>query len=92
MLTITTFVFIITSPTSDEYFLYLTKSHGIDCYSFEASNCIHTKNELMSSKQTHLLFFMKAETSIFGEKDNKIRVVGLLNHFFVLENSLHQKT
>jgi hypothetical protein len=35
---------------------------------------------------------MTAETNIFGEEDNKIRVLGIFNHFFVLENSLHPKS
>ncbi|MBB3072783.1 hypothetical protein FHS14_005819 [Paenibacillus baekrokdamisoli] len=35
---------------------------------------------------------MTAETHIFGEKDNKIRVLGVFNHFFVIENKLHPKS
>lgn len=35
---------------------------------------------------------MTAETKNFGEADNKIRVVGIFNHFFVIENRLHPKS
>jgi len=34
---------------------------------------------------------MTAETKIFREADNKIRVLGIFNHFFVIENTLHPK-
>ncbi|HIW31811.1 MAG TPA: hypothetical protein IAA29_03400 [Candidatus Paenibacillus intestinavium] len=35
---------------------------------------------------------MTAETKIFGEVDNKIRVVGIFNRFFIIENNLHPKS
>lgn len=81
-----------TAPSTQDYDLYLHKIHGLDCDSRTSSNCFHTINDSKSGHITHLLFFMTAETNIFGEEDNKIRVLGIFNHFFVLENSLHPKS
>lgn len=81
-----------TAPSTQDYDLYLHKIHGLDCDSRTSSNYFHTINDSKSGHITHLLFFMTAETNIVGEEDNKIRVLGIFNHFFVLENSLHPKS
>ncbi|GGD95417.1 hypothetical protein GCM10010911_62630 [Paenibacillus nasutitermitis] len=81
-----------TKPSTQDYDIYLHKIHGLKCDSTESSNCFHTINDLKSSHLTHQIIFMTAETKIFGDTDNKIRVVGIFNHFFVIENSLHPKS
>ena len=72
--------------------MYLNKVHGIDCDSNVSRDCKHTKNDLFSSKITHSLFYMTAETNIYGDKYNNIRVIGILNNFFIVENNLELKT
>lgn len=86
------FVMVKTTPSTQDYDIYLHKVHGLKCDSSTSSNCFHTKNDLESAHITHLLIFMTTETHIFGEEDNKIRVLGIFNHFFVIENSLHPKS
>lgn len=81
-----------TKPSSQDYDNYLHKVHGLKCDSSESSNCFHTINDLKSSSLTHQIIFMTAETKNFGEADNKVRVVGIFNHFFVIENRLHPKS
>lgn len=81
-----------TTPSTQDYNLYLNKIHGLDCDNTSSSNCFHTINDLKSGHSTNLLIFMTAETNIFGEEDNKIHLLGIFNHFFVIENSLHPKS
>ncbi|OAS15631.1 hypothetical protein A8708_03330 [Paenibacillus oryzisoli] len=69
--------------------MYLLNVQKIDCEPAESTNCFHTKNDLMTSKLTHLIFYMTAESYIFGDEGNQIRVIGMFNHFFVIENHLH---
>lgn len=85
------FILAYTKPSSEDYEIYLREVHGLKCESAQMSNCFHTIDDLKSSSLTHQLIFMTARTNIFGEADNKIRVIGILNHFFVIENNLHPK-
>lgn len=83
------FVMASTRPSSKEYQMYLHNVQELNCEPTESSDCFHTKNDLLASRLTHLIFFMTADSHIFGDEDNKIRVIGMLNHFFVIENHLH---
>jgi hypothetical protein len=78
---------IATTPSYSDYHTYLQHVHGINCEK-ETTKCIHTSNDLMSEHIRSLPFYMTAETTIFNEESNKIRVIGIFGHFFILENSL----
>lgn len=77
-------VMVYTAPNSQDYDLYLHEILGIDRLDYSKSG-----------HSTHLLIFMIADTNISRKEDNKInkiRVLGIFNHFFVIENSLHPKS
>ncbi|NOV01185.1 hypothetical protein [Paenibacillus planticolens] len=79
-----------TRPSSEEYHAYLKTVHGLNCES-KSNGCMHTNLDLMTERILTLPFFMTASTWIFGEQNNEIRVLGIFNHFFVLENKLKPK-
>jgi len=76
-----------TTPSSKDYTNYLHKEHGLNCEAI-SDKCIHTKLDMESDAVHSLPFFMTATTTIFGDENNKIRVLGIFNHFFVIENNL----
>ncbi|GGD62683.1 hypothetical protein GCM10010911_20600 [Paenibacillus nasutitermitis] len=78
-----------TKPSSKDYKMFLQNVQGLKCNPADSSNCFHSENDLLASHLTHLFFYMTAESYIFGDVDNKICVIGIFNHFFVIENNLH---
>lgn len=80
-------VLVSTTPSSQDYHVYLKKEHGLNCEE-KTDKCIHAKFDMESEVVHSLPIFMIATTTIFGDENNKIRVLGIFNHFFVLENNL----
>ncbi|WNR42925.1 hypothetical protein [Paenibacillus roseipurpureus] len=80
-------ILVATKPSSKDYHAYLQVEHGLNCERV-SNKCIHTNLDLMSERIRSLPFFMMAKTQIFGDENNKIRVIGVFNHFFVIENKL----
>lgn len=63
-------------PSTKDYHDYLRNEHGLS-------------DQMISSEHIrHIPIYMTAETYIDGDQNNKIRVLGMFNHFFVLENKL----
>ncbi|MDQ8735782.1 hypothetical protein [Paenibacillus sp. LHD-38] len=64
------------TPSAMDYHDYLKNEHGLS-------------DKVISSEYIrHLPIYMTAETNISYDENNKIRVLGMFNHFFVLENKL----
>jgi len=90
MIIILLVVLAFTTPSSSKYDTYLKSYYGIDC-EVMIERCVNTKMDKRTDVIHNYLFFMVAETFIFGNEDNNIRSIGLFNHFFIVDNNLHSQ-
>ncbi|WNQ10198.1 hypothetical protein MJA45_21620 [Paenibacillus aurantius] len=82
------FVLVKTNP-SNKYHRYLNEVHGVMCQPNTNNSCFHRTSDMYNEGIKDYGLFMVAKTNIFDEPSNYIRVLGILGHFFVMENNLN---